>query len=251
MYHNTNERAVRQTNPMAGAGVGPGGMPPTYGASRASGPAPSTAGHHTHDILNKLDPRVDSTHDHQPMPSATQPVHSSKLANALDPRVDTRSANAAVSSGLHQPAMHGAAAAPAAGGMHNNFGNTHHRSAGAPEGTYGPHSSRAANAMDPRVDSDMDSVNRHGMRNQSAAIGAGYGSGVHGSGAHGAGMGAGTMRTSHLPGPAPNTAGPHKSDLMNKLDPRVDSKGTSGMGMGTGAGAGTGTYRGGDVRRGI
>jgi hypothetical protein len=24
-------------------------------------------------------------------------------------------------------------------------------------------------------------------------------------------------------GPAPNTAGPHKSDLLNKLDPRVDS----------------------------
>jgi hypothetical protein len=25
------------------------------------------------------------------------------------------------------------------------------------------------------------------------------------------------------PGPAPNTAGVHKSDMMNKLDPRVDS----------------------------
>lgn len=24
-------------------------------------------------------------------------------------------------------------------------------------------------------------------------------------------------------GPAPNTAGPHKSDMLNKLDPRVDS----------------------------
>jgi len=26
------------------------------------------------------------------------------------------------------------------------------------------------------------------------------------------------------PGPAPNTAGPHKSDLLNKLDPRVESR---------------------------
>jgi len=236
----TNERAVRQSNPVAG------GMPPTYGTSRASGPAPSTAGHHTHDLLNKLDPRVDSTHDHQPMPAASQPVHSSKLANALDPRVDTRTANATISSGVQQPAMHGAA----------GLGSSHQRS--APEGTYGPHSSRMGNAMDPRVDSDMDS---HGMRSHNAATGTGYGSGMrshnaaigagYGSGTHSAGgMGAGTMRTSHLPGPAPNTAGPHRSDLMNKLDPRVDSKGT-GLGGNT-AGMGTGaTYRGDDVRRGI
>jgi hypothetical protein len=34
----------------------------------------------------------------------------------------------------------------------------------------------------------------------------------------------GLNKTGHnLPGPAPNTAGPHKSDLLNKLDPRVDS----------------------------
>lgn len=228
-----NERAVRQPNPMAG------GMPPTYGSSRASGPAPSTAGHHTHDLLNKLDPRVDSTHDHQPMPSATQPVHSSKLANALDPRVDTRTANATISSGVHQqPAMHGAAGTA-------GFGSSHNHHSAAPEGTYGPHSSRVANAMDPRVDSDMDSSSR-GMRSHNAAVGAGYGSGTHGAG----GLGTGTMRTSHhLPGPAPNTAGPHRSDLMNKLDPRVDSKGTSGMGMGMGNGGAT--YRGDDVRRGI
>ncbi|KAI9655730.1 MAG: hypothetical protein M1821_005165 [Bathelium mastoideum] len=32
-----------------------------------------------------------------------------------------------------------------------------------------------------------------------------------------------TGSATDLPGPAPNTAGPHKSDLLNKLDPRVDS----------------------------
>lgn len=52
--------------------------------------------------------------------------------------------------------------------------------------------------MDPRVDSDRDGGRHRGM---------------------------GGVGNSHLPGPAPNTAGPHKSDLLNKLDPRVDSKG--------------------------
>ena len=60
---------------------------------------------------------------------------------------------------------------------------------GAPEGTYGPHSSRVANAADPRVDSDRDGR---------AAVG-------------------------NAPGPAPNTAGPHRNDVLNKVDPRVDS----------------------------
>ena len=32
--------------------------------------------------------------------------------------------------------------------------------------------------------------------------------------------------TSALPGPAPHTAGPHKKDWLNKLDPRVDATGT-------------------------
>ncbi|ROV96489.1 hypothetical protein VSDG_05441 [Cytospora chrysosperma] len=34
---------------------------------------------------------------------------------------------------------------------------------------------------------------------------------------------AGTMHAGSSPGPAANTAGPHKSDMMNKIDPRVDS----------------------------
>lgn len=37
-------------------------------------------------------------------------------------------------------------------------------------------------------------------------------------------MGSPTSASAPLPGPAPNTAGPHSSDLLNKLDPRVDSQ---------------------------
>lgn len=33
----------------------------------------------------------------------------------------------------------------------------------APEGTYGPHGSRIANALDPRVDSDRDGRPKHGV----------------------------------------------------------------------------------------
>jgi len=62
-----------------------------------------------------------------------------------------------------------------------------------------------ANKADPRVDSDLDGRgNRHG-----AATGGVFGA----SGSH-ATAGSGT---------AQNTAGPHNSDMLNKLDPRVDS----------------------------
>lgn len=273
-------------------------LPPTYGSHPSSGPAPSTAGHHTHDILNKLDPRVDSTHDNQPLPTQTQPVHNSKLANMLDPRVDSRAANA-----QQQQGIHGGVGAHSSSGM--MMGSS---SSGVREGTYGPHSTRMQNAMDPTVDSDLDS---HGMRRHNAVPGtAGYTSNMtgvpsggvrhgagpevmHGAGGpnaavmsnahnnhghghgtttagydnhhsggmmggnnHSGGMGMGMggqhmmeqQQRGHLPGPAPNTAGPHKSDLLNKLDPRVDSKGGSSLGGHNAAG---GTYRGDDVRRGI
>ncbi|KAL2163247.1 hypothetical protein VTH06DRAFT_5303 [Thermothelomyces fergusii] len=183
MYNtNTSSRGIRHgNNPNAATAVPPGGM--TYGQSAASGPAPTTAGHHKHDVLNKMDPRVDNTHDRQPMVQA---------------------------------------------------------SSGIPEGTYGPHSSRLANALDPRVDSDLDSTRAGagqgaggglaGRSQPAAGYGSGYGSGYgheyghgHGYGGPaappaGAGAGAGAGVT------APHTtAGPHRSDLMNKLDPRVDS----------------------------
>ncbi|KAL2167532.1 hypothetical protein VTG60DRAFT_1118 [Thermothelomyces hinnuleus] len=73
MYNNTSERGIRHNNhPNAATAGAPGGM--TYGQSAASGPAPTTAGHHKHDILNKLDPRVDSTHDRQPMTQASSNI---------------------------------------------------------------------------------------------------------------------------------------------------------------------------------
>jgi hypothetical protein len=156
--------------------------PATYGDSPASGPAQHTAGHHRHDLLNKLDPSVDSSRDKVPLPppgTATNGPHSSRLANKLDPTVDTTAYENANLAGVHPP-------------------QHHHRGGGIMGGS--------------------------GARGGAGAL-------------HGAGVGHGNHQhhvagTSHLPGPAPNTAGPHRSDLLNKLDPSVDSTG----GMTTGKG---------------
>jgi len=222
------------TTQMAGA---PGGIGPD---ATLPGPAPHTAGPHRHDILNKLDPTVDSQSGGaqvlgpgvqgtgrqagaaQPvpgtaaiaggaMPAGTQatgglagnythgPQHNSRMANTLDPRVGATVANAQTTAapGTAAPAL---APAQTAG----TFG-------GVPEGTYGPHRTRAGNTLDPTVDSDLDRTPR-GMAQQ-------------GGGAYGmAGAVDGRTRDEMLPGPAPHTAGPHRSDLMNKLDPKVNSK---------------------------
>lgn len=230
-YPNT-ERGIRHPGPGTGSG--------TYGENPASGPAPTTAGHHKHDLLNKLDPRVDSTHDRAPaqammqgssnnnnIPAGTYGPHSSRIANALDPRVDSDMDGRGQRHNNNMNMAGGGAGAGVGAGTAAYGGGA----AGAPEGTYGPHSSRLANAMDPRVDSDRDG------RAQAGYQGTGYphdgttGVGGYGQPQQQAGYGGSAMSGANAmtgtgagPGPAAKTAGPHKSDLMNKLDPRVDSK---------------------------
>jgi len=184
------------------------------------GPAPNTTGPHRHDTLNRLDPAVESGSNRVQVtrsgatgsdpgygrafagenmnqtaitgavqvPPATQgathgPVHSSTLANKLDPRVDISRQVAAgtVPSGT-APASPGISSAP---------------TANVREGTYGPHSTRVGNAMDPTVDSDLDGRAQPPLQQGAAG---GY------------------------PGPAPRTAGPHRFDFANKLDPTVNAK---------------------------
>jgi hypothetical protein len=270
MHHNnhTHERGLRNPNHPgtttgttahnmhggAGAGLQQPPTGTTYGQSPASGPAPTTAGHHKHDLLNKLDPRVDSTHDRQAMPQqtgggstipeGTYGPHSSRLANALDPRVDSdldsaRGAGMRAGGGLGGPQT--AAAVPGAvpggagmgGGMMGTGpgmgagagvgGHTHGGYGGeAREGTYGPHGSRMANALDPHVDSDRDRHVGPGATHAPGGMMGGHGAAAGGHG-HGA-MGTTSTATAGGAGAAPHTAGPHKSDLLNKLDPRVDSQ---------------------------
>jgi len=209
-----------------------------------SGVAEGQAGPHSSRAANAADPRVDSDMDHRATGitggtgygttggttgygttgntthgtgvtgagtgaagSTNAGPYSSNLANKLDPRVDSDldgSRNMGAATGNTSATTGGY------GGTHagNGFGSS--TGAGTTGGissstNAGPHNSNLANKADPRVDSDLDGRgNRHG-----AATG-----GILGTGGSHATPGSGT---------AQNTAGPHNSDLTNKLDPRVDA----------------------------
>jgi len=133
--------------------------------------------------------------------SSTTP-HNSNLLNKVDPRVDATTTgaydgtHAGNTTGTHTGTHTGTGAFSGTG---TTGGLSHSTNAG-------PHNSNLANKADPRVDSDLDGRgNRHGATTGGGILGA--------SGSH-ATAGSGT---------AQNTAGPHNSDMMNKLDPRVDS----------------------------
>ncbi|KAK5993770.1 hypothetical protein PT974_07207 [Cladobotryum mycophilum] len=199
------------------------------------GPAPFTAGPHKHDFMNRLDPTVDSgaggmqvlgssngfqtSNAHAQGNTAHAPVHnagrmpvdggalgsnnpynvqhSSRAANALDPRVDTAQANANLGGNYTMAGGLPAGGAPPPTNM--------------PEGTYGPHRTRMGNMLDPKVDSDADHRVPRSQAQHTVPRGQAKGQ-VAGQYPPG------------VAGPAPTTAGPHKHDFMNKLDPSVNSK---------------------------
>lgn len=131
--------------------------------------------------------------------------------------------------GNRQTGLDGTAGTHTAGhntGYSSNTGMTGHNTSGVPEGTAGPHSSRVANAADPRVDSDLDR-SRH--------------TGTHGThtGTHGTHTGAGGLTGSSHNTYGSTNAGPHDSNIANKADPRVDSdrdgRAAYGSGVNTGS----------------
>ncbi|KAF5559866.1 period circadian [Fusarium napiforme] len=268
-----------------------------------------THGTHSSRAANAADPRIDSDRDHRANPGTTTGhhtttgglgstgatgthssglpegsvgPHSSRAANAADPRVDSDldSSRRTGATGSHGLSGTTGTTGGLTGGStysenmpgHTTGGLGHTggmgRSENLPEGSVGPHSSRVANAADPRVDSDLDSSRRtgglggntydqtttgtsgfsshgagaHGPTGThtsglggtgstgtygSTGTGAGLGgtgsTGTYGSTGTGAGLGGAGSGYGTGPGPAPNTAGPHKSDALNKADPRVDS----------------------------
>jgi hypothetical protein len=226
--------------------------------SRTSGVPEGTAGPHSSRAANAADPRVDSDLDSSRRTGATG------TTGGLG-STGHHTAGGIGSTGTHSENMPGRTAGMTGTGMHgthsenmpghstglgstggmtgtHSSGMTGTHSSGLPEGTAGPHSSRAANAADPRVDSDLDSSRRAGglggsTYNQTTTGTSGlssHGAGAHGpTGTHSSGlsgtnsgahhMGDNTAYGTNNPGPAPKTAGPHKSDMLNKADPRVDS----------------------------
>lgn len=214
-----------------------------------------TTGPHSSRAANAADPRVDSDMDHSrnagmrktaghgeygssgvgnTMGSSTMGSsgmsegatgpHSSRIANAADPRVDSDRDGSRTMGGNTGSNAYGSSNTRTAG---NTVGMG---SSGMSEGATGPHNSRIANAADPRVDSDRDgsrtagglgsSGNAFGSSNTGNTFGSSSMTGTHGT--HGTSTGTHGLHSSG-PGPADNTAGPHSSDMANKLDPRVDS----------------------------
>ncbi|OOQ84955.1 hypothetical protein PEBR_28415 [Penicillium brasilianum] len=205
------------------------------GAGAAAGAAAGAYGHH----------ESNRSSNHGP--------HDSNIANKIDPRVDSDRDNSAAygttSSGLgsHSTSTGLATGTGAAGttgltGHHGTIGDrsqhtTHSTATGPASSTAGPHENNLANKADPRVDSDL-SKEHSGRFDKDVHKGSIGGAGVipisgnagptstktfeeaQHTGAAGAGS---SYNTSGSGLEHKKTAGPHKSDLANKLDPRVDS----------------------------
>ncbi|KAH8431045.1 uncharacterized protein LDX57_008706 [Aspergillus melleus] len=213
------------TNPLKNNTSSAYGANNSYGGSYGTN---TTAGPHTSNIANEVDPRVDSdrssAYGHS---SSTNPLknstsgafgsnntygssygtnttagpHTSNVANEMDPRVDSDRSS---TTGLNSRTLQGSVPDASAGGFGHagsagltgaSGASGYDRTTGPASSTAGPHTSNVANEVDPRVNSDLDST---GARNN-------------------------VSRSSRTTGPASSTAGPHSSNVANEADPRVDS----------------------------
>ena len=233
--HNSTSSGMNTHSTTTGAGAGLAGA-----GLAGAGHSSHGAGHSSHEPLGTGAGAntYNSTH------SSSHGPHQSNVANKVDPRVDSdRDGRAAyghnsTSSGLnsHHTATGagvGAGAGLATGAAAHELGSSH-------SANVGPHHSNAANKMDPRVDSDLDgrashSTNTYNTNAPGTTVGSGgvghtgpaTGSGAHtGLTGHHSTMGdmnQASATNSYATGPADSTAGPHKSNIANKADPRVDS----------------------------
>ncbi|KAL9603549.1 MAG: hypothetical protein Q9219_001051 [cf. Caloplaca sp. 3 TL-2023] len=213
-------------------GTGSSGLGHSTGTTGGYGSSTgTTAGPHSSNLANKADPRVDSDLDgrrgleHRTGPAGTSGGYGSSTTGGYGS-----------STGDYGSSTGGYGSST--GGYGSSSGTT-----------AGPHSSNLANKTDPRVDSDSDgrrglesttgssgttggygSSGQHG-HGTSAATSGGYGSssgiggtsGGYGSTTSGTHTGSGYNDTTSSTTGGSTTTGPHKSNLMNKLDPRVDS----------------------------
>lgn len=162
-------------------------------------------------IVNKIKEAVHSDKSHHSAPEGSHGPHNSRVANAADPRVDSdRDGSHNVSTGTTGRTANPLGSSTTTGRTAGPLG-----SSGTTEGTHGPHSSRVANAMDPRVDSDRDGSNTVGNT----------GTGT-GRTANPLGSSTTTGRTANplgSSGTSEGAHGPHSSRVVNAMDPRVDS----------------------------
>ncbi|CCX04996.1 Similar to conserved hypothetical protein [Aspergillus flavus NRRL3357]; acc. no. XP_002372296, partial [Pyronema omphalodes CBS 100304] len=188
-----------------------GGYNHDHGVTGASSFAPlgtkTTAGPHSSDTANKLDPRVDSDLDGRSRISGgTFGSHT----NTTGTKTTAEPHNSDLLNKLDPRVDSNVDSSKSTASNTAIFGGH------AGKTTTGLHDSDLLNKLDPRVDSDRDG--RSGM------------TGSHTTGTTG-GMFGGHKTTSSNK----TTSGPHNSDLLNKLDPRVDSDrdGRSGINTNT------------------
>ncbi len=136
--------------------------------------------------------------------SSTTGPHSSAAANKADPRVDSDRDGSHSKGGLMGLLSGHKSGSKDHDHKDHNTTTTSHAT--------GPHSSAAANQMDPRVDSDRD-----GSHSKGGLMGliSGHRDGETSS--------KDTHYGDHGRGTTTTLAGPHSSAAANKMDPRVDS----------------------------
>ncbi|KAF3000686.1 hypothetical protein E8E13_001854 [Curvularia kusanoi] len=243
--------AAGNTAGAGGVGAGQYGTTGTHGTHGTTGSG-LTGSHTTHGsdptgphdsrLANKADPRVDSDrvgtagntgsagglpHETHTSGQQTYRTDGNKLPDAL--LEDQSRAEPHSGAGLSH-SSHGHNTGSGLTGS-----NTHHSD------PTGPHDSKLANKLDPRVDSD-----KYGAAGNTAGAG-GVGAGQYGStGTHGTHTGTHTgsgLTGSHGTHTGSDPTGPHNSHLANKADPRVDSDRYGAAGNTAGAGGvGAGQY---------
>ncbi|ERF68487.1 hypothetical protein EPUS_05626 [Endocarpon pusillum Z07020] len=205
----------------------------SYGTG--SGNTDSGRGPHKSSLLNKLDPRVDTTTRHQPSDTGrngggalgTSARHDNTgygtSSNGHGDTTDYGSGIAGRSAGSTNVGPHDSSLANKTTQHNSGYSNPSPNTGyGAANFASGPHSSNFANKVDPRVDSDNFRGN-HGDTTGNYSSSSGY----YGSNTTSAGYG----------NTGSTTTRPHSSNLANKLDPRVGSDNFRGD-----YGSSTGTY---------
>ncbi|CAK7262570.1 hypothetical protein SEPCBS57363_000133 [Sporothrix epigloea] len=188
----------------------------------ATGPAPNTAGPHRHDILNRLDPSVDSDLSKAAAAHNQSMVGGAGVGSGVGTGVGrsgvghtgvgTGVGHSGVGTGVgHSGVGTGAGVGSGVGtGVGTGVGGRHT----ATTGHHNHHVSPAvAGAASAGVGAEAAHHHNHHGKNYTAVPMTGN-AGTAGYGNSGVTSGAGTTRT---------TAGPHSSNMANRLDPTVDS----------------------------
>ncbi|GJC91250.1 cell surface protein [Colletotrichum higginsianum] len=166
-------------------------------------------------------------------PDGVHGPHGGRAANKVDPRVDSdRDHRGAPGSGLTgnntthgTRGTHGTTMGSGVTGSNNPYSSNVATGYDDPDGVHGPHGGRAANKVDPRVDSDRDHRGAPGSGltgSNNYGTGTGHSGGLSSNPHGGATSGIAGNRTTGYDDPD-GVHGPHSGRAANKIDPRVDS----------------------------